>query len=87
MEPQAKTKQHGKERDFIMMIDPPLKDLLAQVDCRYTLVAVISKRSRQIVDERNALGESSDIKPVVQAVDDLMYDEIEYHYMPGLGLD
>lgn len=66
-----------------MMIDPPLKDLLKKVDYRYTLVAVMSKRSRQIVDERNERDEISDVKPVAQAVDDLMNDRIEYHYADG----
>ncbi len=70
-----------------MMIDPPLKDLLAKVDCRYTLVSVISKRARQIVDEQNMMGETGDIKPVARAVDDLMDQVIEYHYAPGTKLD
>ena len=33
------------------MINPPIGDLLAKVDCRYTLAVEASKRARQLIDE------------------------------------
>lgn len=62
------------------MIEPALKDLLSKVDCRYTLVSVISKRARQIVEENTEEEEGLEDKAVVYAVDDLMHDRIEYEY-------
>ena len=32
-----------------MIIDPPINELLDKVECRYSLVVVVSKRARQIV--------------------------------------
>jgi len=61
------------------MIDPALKDLMDKVDCRYQLVAVISKRARTIVDEANKAGEPSS-KQVSAAVDDLICDRLAFRY-------
>lgn len=62
------------------MIKPALNELLRKVDCRYTLVSVISKRARQIVDEYAEQEDGLDDKAVVYAVDDLMLDRIDYEY-------
>ena len=32
-----------------MIIDPPINELLDKVECRYSLVVVVSKRARQLV--------------------------------------
>lgn len=60
------------------MIKPPLKELCEKVDCRYTLVSVISKRARQIVEESNKNGEVLGDKAVSYAVQDLMGDRLEF---------
>ena len=62
------------------MIKPALNELLAKVDCRYTLVSVISKRARQIVEDSMQEEEGLDDKAVVYAVDDLMNVRIDYEY-------
>lgn len=62
------------------MIQPTLNELLAKVDCRYTLVSVISKRARQIVDESTEKDEGLDEKAVVYAVEDLMDERICFEY-------
>ena len=31
-----------------MIIDPPINELLDKVECRYSLVVVVSKRARQL---------------------------------------
>lgn len=59
------------------MIQPPLNLLVSKVDCRYTLVTVISKRARDIVEECSKNGEY-DVKPVSLAVDDLIHGRIGY---------
>lgn len=60
-----------------MMIEPSLNELLDKVHCRYALVSVISKRSRQIVDQCSK-GGICDVKQVSAAVDDLMSDRLEW---------
>jgi DNA-directed RNA polymerase, omega subunit len=59
------------------MLEPTLDELVNKVGNRYTLVAVIAKRARQIVDEsiRNGI---SNIKPVSEAVTDLEDDCLEW---------
>ena len=59
------------------MIDPALDEIMEKVDCRYSLVAVVSKRARQIVDDPTKAADI-DVKPVSSAVDDLMCGRIEY---------
>ncbi len=61
------------------MIDPPLNELCEKVDCRYTLVSVISKRARQIVEQSSTSDEGLQEKAVSYAVDDLMTDRLEFH--------
>jgi len=39
------------------LIDPPIDDLLAQVDSKYTLVVMAAKRARQINSYYTQLGE------------------------------
>ena len=39
------------------MIDPPIEDLLDKVDSKFTLVALASRRARQVNSYYNSLGE------------------------------
>jgi DNA-directed RNA polymerase subunit omega len=61
------------------MIDPALNEIMKKVDCRYTLVAAVAKRARQIVNDPAQAADTS-FKPVVAAVDDMMNDRITYRY-------
>ena len=58
------------------MIEPPLNKIMQKVDCRYTLVTVVAKRARQIV-ERPEDAYDALVKPVSSAVDDLYCDRLE----------
>jgi DNA-directed RNA polymerase subunit omega len=53
---------------FIMMLYPPMKDLLKQVPSRYMLVNVVAQRARQISDTAEETGEVLDDKPVSMAI-------------------
>lgn len=62
------------------MIDPQLNELVAKVQNRYSLVSVLSKRARQIVEKSVLEGEPLEDKAVSLAVDDLMLNRIEITY-------
>lgn len=60
------------------MIDPPLNKIMKKVDCRYTLVSVVAKRARQIVERPEDAFDAA-FKPVSAAVDDLYHDRLEFN--------
>ncbi len=59
------------------MINPPLNEMMQRVDCRYSLVTVVAKRARQIVEHPDLAADAAD-KPVSAAVDDLLSDRLAY---------
>lgn len=61
-----------------MMIKPALNDLLKVVDCRYSLVTIISKRARQIVDDC-VKNDIKDVKQVTAAAEDLIAGRVQWH--------
>ncbi len=60
------------------MIDPPLNEIMAKVDNRYTLIVEVSKRARQIVDGASPLIEIESANPVTVAIHEILNDKIEY---------
>lgn len=60
------------------MINPAISGLLEKVDNRYSLVEVISKRARQLVNGEEALLETDIIKPVSVAIEEINEDLISY---------
>ena len=60
------------------MIDPPIGDLLAKVDCRYTLAVEASKRARQIISGSLPLLETKETKPLAVAIDEIIKGLITY---------
>lgn len=60
------------------MLYPSVNDLLKKVDSRYTLVMMISKRARQIVDGDEPLVNTDSNKPVTIAVHEIHQGKIEY---------
>lgn len=60
------------------MINPAISDLLKKVDNRYSLVEVISKRARQLVNGEEALLETDIVKPVSVAIEEINEDLISY---------
>ena len=60
------------------MIHLELNDLLAKVDCRYTLIVETAKRARQLIDGAQPLTEPEDKNPVSQAVNEILKDKVTY---------
>jgi DNA-directed RNA polymerase subunit omega len=72
------------------MMDPPVEDLLAQVDSKFTLVTLAAQRGRQINSYYNQLGESLGTivppqvasvsrKPLSIALEEIAAAKITYH--------
>ena len=58
------------------MLKPPINDLLAMVDSRYSLVIAVSKRARQIVDGERVLIDIDSVKPVTIATNEFFQGKI-----------
>ncbi|WP_374049881.1 MULTISPECIES: DNA-directed RNA polymerase subunit omega [unclassified Sedimentibacter] len=59
-----------------------IDELIDMVDSRYSLVTIVSKRARQIIDGSEALVETNSIKPLAVAIEEFYehkYDPI-YNY-------
>lgn len=53
------------------MFNPDLKEMLKNVNSRYSLVVGTAKRAREIQDEANANEQHLDTKTVSMAIDDI----------------
>ncbi|MFA5524836.1 MAG: DNA-directed RNA polymerase subunit omega [Tissierellales bacterium] len=60
------------------MLYPSINDLLKNVDSRYTLVLLVSKRARQIVEGSESLVEPLSNKPVSVAVQEVSEHKVTY---------
>lgn len=60
------------------MLNPTLNHLLQDGESKYTLVMVVSKRARQIVDGSKSLVETNSLKPVTIALEELLEGKLEY---------
>ncbi len=69
-----------------MIIDPPIKDLLEHVDCRYSLVLMVSKRARQIVNGSEPMLDADTEKPVSAALMEIDAGFIGYRKAEGSEL-
>ncbi len=80
------------------LMDPPVEDLLDKVDSKFTLVALSSKRARQINSYYNQLGESLGVivppqvtsvsgKPLTIAFEEIASSKTTYHRTDGEELD
>ena len=72
------------------LMDPPVEDLLDKVDSKFTLVALSSKRARQINSYYNQLGEGLGVvvppqvtslsgKPLTIAFEEIAASKATYH--------
>ena len=66
------------------MLYPSVNDLLEKVDSRYTLVVMVSKRARQLLEGRKSLVETDASKPVSVAVEEIAADKITYSRPEGI---
>jgi DNA-directed RNA polymerase subunit omega len=80
------------------LMDPPVEDLLDKVDSKFTLVALSSKRARQINSYYNQLGESLGVivppqvtsvsgKPLTIAFEEIASSKTTYHRTDGEDLE
>ena len=60
------------------MNHPPVVELENKAGCRYMLVTTVARRARQILLNK----ESSDMKPIAQAIEELYNDELDIKYPP-----
>ncbi|NBI06890.1 DNA-directed RNA polymerase subunit omega [Senegalia massiliensis] len=60
------------------MLYPSVNDILKKVDSRYTLVLLVSKRARQLVDGNKPHIDITTNKPVSIALHEFAEDKITY---------
>ena len=62
------------------MIKPPLTELEARVDSKYTLVSLAAKRARQIIRQANTeeIQLAKGTKPVSMALEEIAKGEVGY---------
>lgn len=60
------------------MLYPSINELTNKVDSRYTLVMLVAKRARQLVDGSKPKVETSNNKPVSIAIEEIAADKITY---------
>ncbi|MBQ9832648.1 MAG: DNA-directed RNA polymerase subunit omega [Clostridia bacterium] len=59
------------------MNKPALNEIQEKVGCRYTLVTVVAKRARQLLEQAERIGDN---KPVSVAVDEVYNDKLVINY-------
>lgn len=60
------------------MIYPSIDELLTRMDTKYTLVIAAAKRARQLRDTSTPLVESSSLKEVTVALEEIAQGKINY---------
>ncbi|WP_026893916.1 DNA-directed RNA polymerase subunit omega [Clostridiisalibacter paucivorans] len=58
------------------MVSPSIDELLEKVDSRYTLIMMVSKRARQLVEHNTELVDET--KPVILALKEVAEDKVNY---------
>lgn len=60
------------------MLKPNIDKLMEKVDSRYTLVMVVAKRARQLIEHNGQLIETDSKKPISVAVEEFYEDKVHY---------
>lgn len=68
------------------MLSPSFKDVLKEEDSRYTLVMLVSKRARQIIQGEKPLVETDSIKPVSIAIEEILAGKVTYKNAPTTSI-
>ncbi len=63
-----------------MMIDPPIDKLVEKVGCKYAAVAVITKRSRYLLDKKSEMLESTGQRAISVAAKEVYDGKVEARY-------
>lgn len=66
------------------IVNPTIVELSEKVDCRYTLVVLASKRSRQLLAGAQPLIDAKDMKPLKVAVDEINRGLLTYSRNPDM---
>lgn len=59
--------------------EPGIQSLKTKADSVYTLVEMVAKRTRQLVDGAQPLIEGEDKKPIAAAIEEIHHGLITYH--------
>lgn len=60
------------------MLKPNIDKLMEKVDSRYTLVMVVAKRARQLIESDDCLVETESKKPISMAVEEFYEEKVHY---------
>lgn len=60
------------------MLKPNIDELMEKVDSRYTLVMVVAKRARQLIETHEQLVETESKKPISIAVEEFYENKVSY---------
>jgi DNA-directed RNA polymerase subunit omega len=60
------------------MLKPNIDELMEKVDSRYTLVMVVAKRARQLIENNECLVETESKKPISMAVEEFYEGKVGY---------
>ena len=61
------------------MISPDIKDLMRNMDSRYTLVVTVAKRARQLTGGAEPLTRFQSDKPVTLAIHEIAEGKVDYY--------
>lgn len=59
--------------------DPGIQTLIKKADSAYTLVEMVAKRARQLVDGAQPLIEGEEKKPIAAAIEEIQHGMITFH--------
>ena len=59
--------------------DPGIQSLIKKADSAYTLVEMVAKRARQLVDGAQPLIEGEEKKPIAAAIEEIQHGMITFH--------
>lgn len=59
--------------------NPGIQELIKKADSAYTLVEMVAKRARQLVDGAQPLIEGEEKKPIAAAIEEVQHGLISYH--------
>lgn len=59
--------------------EPGIQSLISKADSAYTLVEMVAKRARQIVDGAQPLIDGEEKKPIAAAIEEVQLGLITYH--------
>ncbi|HPA60518.1 MAG TPA: DNA-directed RNA polymerase subunit omega [Clostridia bacterium] len=59
--------------------EPGIESLMKNVDSAYTLVEMVAKRARMLIDGAQPLIEGEEKKPIAAAIEEIQHGLITYH--------